>query len=349
MPRTASACRGLCSRCTQSSAAAQHHLRRLPNTDWVLTPQMQLSHGLLSPRQKQQSRAGRMQRTAGAERRPLHNRHGCASGWKGLAERQPQPQQSSHMRESRHPHQAGVQPQQVAVLLGAAARECLWCMPTALLGWTPCTPGEAAAHLLPSWGAHARVVLQRALAGRRDDGVRFSHYTTACCSTSNGHARVLGSGAGMAVAAASSGPLLAVVTVERKRKHFLSCFSIQVHTERLPWSWEVAGSDDVSLSPKTWHAWKAVSLAVRGSSTAGSATTSTLLMQANVLHFYGRAKLAAPQRSAEVASAALEGQRLALAWSDGTLQSVRISTAPAARVPPCSIIPISATQRTCFT
>jgi hypothetical protein len=47
-------------------------------------------------------------------------------------------------------------------------------------------------------------------------------------STSNGHARVLGSGAGVAMAAASSGALLAVVTQERKRKHFLSCFSVQV-------------------------------------------------------------------------------------------------------------------------
>ena len=54
---------------------------------------------------------------------------------------------------------------------------------------------------------------------------------SACCSTSNGHARVLGSGVGTAVAAASSGSLLAVVTQERKRKHFLSCFSMQARAQ----------------------------------------------------------------------------------------------------------------------
>lgn len=48
------------------------------------------------------------------------------------------------------------------------------------------------------------------------------------CSTSNGHARVLGSGAGAAVAAASSGAVLAVVTQQRRRKHYLSCYSMQV-------------------------------------------------------------------------------------------------------------------------
>ena len=47
-------------------------------------------------------------------------------------------------------------------------------------------------------------------------------------STSNGHAHVLGAGGGVAVAAASHGGFLAVVTAERKRKHFLSCFSVQV-------------------------------------------------------------------------------------------------------------------------
>ena len=56
------------------------------------------------------------------------------------------------------------------------------------------------------------------------------------------------------------------------------------------------------------------------------------LAQANSLHFCGRAQLTAPQKGAEVASAALEGQRLTLAWSDGTLQSLRISTAPDAQV-----------------
>ena len=39
----------------------------------------------------------------------------------------------------------------------------------------------------------------------------------------------------MTVAAASHGGLLAVVTVERKRKHFLSCFSIQVINTLIVW------------------------------------------------------------------------------------------------------------------
>lgn len=58
-------------------------------------------------------------------------------------------------------------------------------------------------------------------------------------------------------------------------------------------------------------------------------------VQANALVFAGRARLAPPQRSAEVVSAALEGGRLALAWSDGTVQSLAISTAPDAQVTIC--------------
>ena len=55
-------------------------------------------------------------------------------------------------------------------------------------------------------------------------------------------------------------------------------------------------------------------------------------MQANALVYAGRAKLASPQRGADVVSATLEGRRLALAWSDGTVQSLSISTAPDAQV-----------------
>lgn len=56
-----------------------------------------------------------------------------------------------------------------------------------------------------------------------------------------------------------------------------------------------------------------------------------------MLHLCGRAKLTAPQRGAEVTSATLEGQRLVLAWSDGTLQSLRISMAANVQVGWCTL------------